>query len=83
MRTRKVAIVGTVGVPACYGGFETLVENIIKNNQSLNIPYEITVYCSGKEYNNKISDYCGAQYKIYSIIGQWYAKYSLRYLVIN
>ena len=26
---RKVAIIGTVGVPANYGGFETLVENII------------------------------------------------------
>ena len=26
---KQVAIVGTQGVPASYGGFETLVENII------------------------------------------------------
>ena len=26
---KKVAIIGTVGVPAKYGGFETLVENLI------------------------------------------------------
>ena len=26
---RKVAIIGTVGVPANYGGFETLVEQLV------------------------------------------------------
>ena len=25
----KLSIIGTVGVPACYGGFETLVENLL------------------------------------------------------
>ena len=29
MKLIKVAIVGTQGVPANYGGFESLVENII------------------------------------------------------
>ncbi|HGD3562853.1 TPA: DUF1972 domain-containing protein, partial [Escherichia coli] len=24
---KKIAIIGTVGIPASYGGFETLVEN--------------------------------------------------------
>ncbi|EFH6178699.1 DUF1972 domain-containing protein, partial [Escherichia coli] len=24
---KTVAVVGTVGVPACYGGFESLVQN--------------------------------------------------------
>ncbi|HBA7770923.1 TPA: glycosyltransferase family 1 protein, partial [Escherichia coli] len=28
----KVAVVGTVGLPACYGGFESLVDNLIKHN---------------------------------------------------
>lgn len=28
----KVSIIGTVGVPANYGGFESLVENIIGDN---------------------------------------------------
>ena len=28
--TKKVAVIGTVGLPAKYGGFETLVEYITK-----------------------------------------------------
>ncbi|MDE5614904.1 MAG: DUF1972 domain-containing protein [Treponemataceae bacterium] len=28
-RKTKVAIIGTVGVPACYGGFESLVDNLL------------------------------------------------------
>lgn len=44
---KKVAIVGTQGVPACYGGFESLVENIIGENASPDIEY--TVYCSRKD----------------------------------
>ena len=32
MKLIKVAIVGTQGVPANYGGFESLVENIIGEN---------------------------------------------------
>ena len=36
---KKVAIVGIQGVPAKYGGFETLVENIIGENCSSNIQY--------------------------------------------
>ena len=34
---KKVAIVGIQGVPAKYGGFETLVENIIGENCSPDI----------------------------------------------
>lgn len=45
---KKIHIVGTVGVPACYGGFETLVENLIDNNGK-----DITVYCSGNSYSRK------------------------------
>lgn len=43
----KIAIIGTVGVPAKYGGFETLAEHLVDN---LNQDYDITVYCSGKKY---------------------------------
>lgn len=52
---KKIAIIGTVGVPAHYGGFETLVENIIGDNcSSPNIIY--TIYCSSKSYtDHKIS----------------------------
>lgn len=57
----KVAIVGTVGVPARYGGFETLVENIIGDNCTSEIQY--TVYCSGKSYAQKKNEYKGALLK--------------------
>lgn len=56
---KKVAIIGTVGVPASYGGFETLVENIIGKNASESIKY--TVFCSGKSYQERLVSYKGAQ----------------------
>lgn len=46
-RKEKIAIIGTVGLPANYGGFETLAEHLVDN---LNEEYDITVYCSGKKY---------------------------------
>lgn len=47
---KKVAIIGTVGLPANYGGFETLANHIVEN---LNSKYDFTVYCSSKKYNKK------------------------------
>jgi glycosyltransferase involved in cell wall biosynthesis len=55
---KKVAIIGTVGVPANYGGFETLVENMIGKNASENIEY--TIFCSGKFYKERLVSYKGA-----------------------
>ena len=46
----KLAIIGTVGVPAKYGGFETLVHYLVKN---LNKRLDITVYCSEKSYSEE------------------------------
>ena len=45
----KIAIIGTVGVPASYGGFETLVENLIDDSTA-----RYTVYCSGTHYSEKL-----------------------------
>lgn len=47
---RKIAIIGTVGVPANYGGFETLAEHLIED---LGLKHDITVYCSAKKYTLK------------------------------
>ena len=58
---KKVAIIGTVGVPASYGGFETLVENIIVDSASEDIEY--TVFCSSKSYQEQMSTYKGARLK--------------------
>ena len=58
---KKVAIIGTQGVPANYGGFETLVENIIGENCSNDIQY--TVFCSGKDMPTRIKEHKGAELK--------------------
>ena len=46
----KIAILGTVGLPASYGGFETLVDNLVKHHHSRALPHEVTVYCSSRAY---------------------------------
>lgn len=58
MTVKSVAVVGTVGLPACYGGFESLVENLV-NYRSANINY--SVFCSSSSYQNKNAEYNGAQ----------------------
>lgn len=62
MKKKKIAIIGTVGVPACYGGFETLAEHLIENTAK---DHEITVYCSGKKYpkEERKQSYKGAKLK--------------------
>lgn len=61
MNRKKVAIIGTMGVPAKYGGFETLVENIIGENAGDDIEY--TVFCSSKSYDDRPKTYKGARLK--------------------
>lgn len=56
---KKVAIIGIQGVPASYGGFESLVENIIGENQSSDISY--TIYCSSKDMKTILPEYKGAK----------------------
>lgn len=56
----KVHIVGTHGVPARYGGFETLADFLCQN---LNTDFDITVYCNSKIYPDKIEKYHGSKLK--------------------
>ena len=46
----KLAIIGTVGLPAKYGGFETLVEQLLPHIEN---DFDITVYCSSKFYKQE------------------------------
>lgn len=55
----KVGIISTVGVPACYGGYESLVENLLHFKQTPDIQY--VVYCSSKAYKQRKKEYLGAQ----------------------
>lgn len=55
----KIFFLGTTGVPAQYGGFETLVDNILDYNKE----YNITVFCSSINNKNKIKNYKNAYLK--------------------
>lgn len=46
---KKVAIIGIVGLPAQYGGFESFTEQIV---QRLWDQYEITVYCQKSAFKD-------------------------------
>lgn len=50
---KKIAVVGTHGIPARYGGFETLAEQLVVN---LNYKYRFTVYSNLKNgnFNNEL-----------------------------
>lgn len=58
---KRVTIIGTQGVPAQYGGFESLVENLVGEQCDKNIKY--TVFCSGKAYKEKLTTYKNAELK--------------------
>ncbi|MDE5585497.1 MAG: DUF1972 domain-containing protein [Muribaculaceae bacterium] len=55
----KVAVIGTQGVPAKYGGFESLVENLLGDNCPEDVEY--TVFCSGKDMPERLDRYKGAR----------------------
>jgi|LakMenEpi03Aug12_release.lakeMendotaPanAssembly.Ray.scaffolds.fasta_scaffold01817_7 glycosyltransferase involved in cell wall biosynthesis len=59
---KKIAIIGTVGLPARYGGFETLTEHLVQN---MGEEYDLTVYCSAKKYSahERVKTYKNAQLK--------------------
>jgi len=63
MKDQNIAILGTVGVPANYGGFETLAENLVKYHDVASLPDSVTVYCSSKNYPSKEASYLSAQLK--------------------
>ena len=63
-KRKKVHIVGTHGVPAKYGGFETLADFLCQN---LNEDYELTVYCNAHKYPVKKKNYFGAKLKYLNI----------------
>ena len=55
---KKLSIVGTVGLPAKYGGWETIVDHLTKH---LSNKYHMTVFCSSKRYDEKKAEIGGVQ----------------------
>ena len=53
----KIGLIGTRGIPANYGGFETCVEEVGKRLSDKG--HEITVYCRKSYYNKQQDFYLG------------------------
>ncbi len=53
----KIALIGTRGVPANYGGFETCVEEVGKRLAERG--HDVTVYCRDSYYYQKLPTYLG------------------------
>lgn len=53
-----VSVIGTAGVPACYGGFESLVDNLLDWTPP-DVAY--TVFCPAKKYEMHLESYKGAR----------------------
>lgn len=57
---KQIAIIGSVGVPANYGGFETLAENLV---DYLGTKHKLVIYCSSRAFEEKKAEYNGAKLK--------------------
>lgn len=81
----KIAIVGTVGVPGSYGGFETLAENLVRYHARISCRETLTVWCSSKDKIDHPERYLtahlrylslkanGVQSTLYDVISLWQA----------
>lgn len=64
-RPGRAAILGTVGVPGNYGGFETLADNLVTYHEvkaaGSASPLDLTVYCSSKAFDTHPETYHDAK----------------------
>ena len=57
---KKIAIIGTNGIPSKYGGFETLVDHLVSN---LSHKFKLTVVCSSITNDKNLKTYKNTQLK--------------------
>lgn len=55
---KKIGIIGTNGLPAKYGGFETLTNYLVRD---LSKDFDLTVYCSNLHKDEQLQEYNGAK----------------------
>lgn len=55
-----IALIGAVGVPANYGGFETLADNLVRYHAKQSLSEELHVFCSGPAYAIRQDKYLSA-----------------------
>ena len=58
---KKISIIGTVGVPANYGGFETLAEQLVFYHSRNNCNSDLTIWCSAKNSQKKSKQFLSAE----------------------
>ena len=56
----RIAIVGTVGVPGNYGGFETLAQNLVDFHDAVPTNSTLTVYCAARAFPAQPKNYGSA-----------------------
>lgn len=61
MPRRRISIIGTVGVPGAYGGFETLAENLVRFRQDHGLDNALSVYCSSRGLHSRPAEYIRAE----------------------
>ena len=54
---KKIAIVGTEGVPAEYGGFETLADNLAIYREQHNLQADLIIFCSNQKKTKNFPKY--------------------------
>ncbi|UWQ96502.1 DUF1972 domain-containing protein [Rhodobacteraceae bacterium M385] len=59
-KSHRIAILGTVGAPARYGGFETLADNLVQFHAAHSRPEALCVYCSRPAYPDQPKIYGNA-----------------------
>lgn len=55
-----VAIIGSVGVPGTYGGFETLADNLVGFHSETKRSEKLIVYCSSRSFSSRPTTYKSA-----------------------
>ena len=81
MSKLRVAIIGTTGLPARYGGFETLAHHLVCK---LSSQFDMTVYCSSKYFGKsgkRLTSYKGAKLEYVSLNANGYQ--SIPYDIIS
>ena len=81
----KVAIVGSAGVPANYGGFETLAEQLASENERRGVKIDFSIYCSSRNYAVKKKQYLSAELRYVNLPanGIWSIAYDMRSLLLS
>jgi glycosyltransferase involved in cell wall biosynthesis len=64
---KVISIIGAVGIPANYGGFETLVENLAIFHHKNEVSQKLIVYCSGVSYKVYSKSYLSCELRYVNI----------------